>query len=234
MSGSESALRSGAPPARPPLDRRRILEAALRIIDEHGLGELTMRRLGAALGVQAMSLYGHVDGKQAVVEGVRELIFEKLAALRLVEPETDRWQDSVIAAADAFRDVCRAHPHAIPIYASDVDRAYAAAAPFLEPVLATMRRGGVPAETAQEYVRIVIRYVLATSALDLQGITSGNPLAAEERAALAARSPLVAGLVGSIETRPSGDLVEPGLRLLVRGMEEHLRDRRVDARAPAA
>ena len=55
------------------LSRQRILEAALAIIDAEGLGALTMRRLGEELGVEAMSLYRHVESKEAVLDGIVEL-----------------------------------------------------------------------------------------------------------------------------------------------------------------
>jgi len=47
------------------LDQRRILGAAVQFIDEYGLRELTMRRLGAYLGVEGMALYRYVPGREA-------------------------------------------------------------------------------------------------------------------------------------------------------------------------
>src|SRR5690606_21759304 len=71
---------------RRPLTRRRIVEAALAIVDERGLPDLTMRRLGARLGVEAMSIYKHLPSKEAVIEGVRELLLDELAQLRAEHP----------------------------------------------------------------------------------------------------------------------------------------------------
>ena len=55
-----------APPGVPrrPLDQMRILRAAVEFIDVNGLGKLTMRRLGAHLGVEAMALYRYVPGRE--------------------------------------------------------------------------------------------------------------------------------------------------------------------------
>jgi len=194
-----SSAASTAPRRNPrtPLDRQRILEAALRLIDEHGLAELSMRRLGAELDVQAMSLYRHVPNKQAVVEGVRELIFEELAGLQLTRPATDDWQGSLRAAAQAFRQTCRRHPHALPLFASDVDRAYAASAGFFEPVLQTMVRAGFSQDAAIDGLRTVVRYVLSSGLLDMSVITRDHPLTAEERDRLDRERPLVGGLVSS-------------------------------------
>jgi len=55
---------------RAPLSRERILSAALSVADRDGLPALSMRRLGAALGVEAMSLYGHVRDKGDLLDGL--------------------------------------------------------------------------------------------------------------------------------------------------------------------
>ena len=57
--GSALATTS-APPTRRPLDSILILTEAISFIDEHGRERLTMRQLGARLGVEAMALYPYV------------------------------------------------------------------------------------------------------------------------------------------------------------------------------
>lgn len=203
---------------RTPLDRRRILEAALRLIDEHGLTELSMRRLGADLGVQAMSLYRHLPNKQAVVEGVRDLIFEELAALRPASPPDEPWDASLVAMATAFRAVCRRHPHALTLFATDVDRAYAAASAFYEPVLQSLVRDGFTPDEAADAVRVVTRYVLSSELLTAAVTTMRNPLGEDDIARLAEERPLVGTLVRSLWQRPPPTLEDPGLALVVAGL----------------
>ena len=58
-----------------PLTRGRILGAALRLVDGEGMGALSMRRLGAELGVDPMSIYHHLPGKEAVVSGLVGMVF---------------------------------------------------------------------------------------------------------------------------------------------------------------
>jgi AcrR family transcriptional regulator len=60
------------PEAHKPLTRQQVLEEALRLIDEEGLEACSMRKLGARLGVEAMSLYYHVENKRALLDGVVE------------------------------------------------------------------------------------------------------------------------------------------------------------------
>src|SRR3954453_13520802 len=64
--------------ARAPLTRDRILRAALVLIDRDGLDALTMRALGAALGVEGMALYRHVGSKERLLDGIAELLVSEL------------------------------------------------------------------------------------------------------------------------------------------------------------
>ena len=57
-----------------PLDRERILAAAMRIIDAEGLDALSMRRLGTELGVNPMAAYYHVPNKAALYDLVLEAV----------------------------------------------------------------------------------------------------------------------------------------------------------------
>src|SRR4029077_16611494 len=63
-----------APVPQRPLTREAILRQALELADRDGLRALSMRRLGRELGVEAMSLYRHVGSKQALLEGLVELV----------------------------------------------------------------------------------------------------------------------------------------------------------------
>src|SRR5262249_31540034 len=60
------------------VDRRRIAEEALRLIDADGLERLSMRRLGAELGVEGMAIYHHFGNKAELLDGVLELLLEEL------------------------------------------------------------------------------------------------------------------------------------------------------------
>jgi AcrR family transcriptional regulator len=92
---------------RPTLTRRRILETALALVDADGLEALSMRRLGAALGVEAMSIYHHVPGKAALLDG---LVATVLAQLPLPEATPTGWEDAVRQGFSDFRRLLLAHP----------------------------------------------------------------------------------------------------------------------------
>ncbi|HLL24007.1 MAG TPA: TetR family transcriptional regulator, partial [Kofleriaceae bacterium] len=64
---------------RKPLTREAILDAAIALLDRDGMAGLSMRRIGAAVGVEAMSLYNHVPNKDALLDGIHERILLSLA-----------------------------------------------------------------------------------------------------------------------------------------------------------
>jgi AcrR family transcriptional regulator len=73
-----------APPTEPatepriPLSRERVLRSAVAFADESGIASLSMRKLGEALGVEAMSLYNHVANKSELLDGMVDLVFGEI------------------------------------------------------------------------------------------------------------------------------------------------------------
>jgi AcrR family transcriptional regulator len=95
--------------------RREILDAALAIADEQGLGAVTMRAVAARVGLTPMALYPHVGGKDGLLDGIVErLLAELLPALRMSGSAEERLR----ALARALRGVARRHPSAFPLMLS--------------------------------------------------------------------------------------------------------------------
>ena len=65
-------------PKRTPLNRERVLRAAVALADEAGIDALSMRRLGQELGVEAMSLYNHVANKDDLLNGITDLVLGEI------------------------------------------------------------------------------------------------------------------------------------------------------------
>src|SRR5262252_10334550 len=93
---------------RRPLTRERVLAKAIAVADKNGIEALSMRRLGQALGVEAMSLYKHVANKDAILDGLLERV---LAEVQLPQPGGD-WEAELRRAAIALRDALARHPWA--------------------------------------------------------------------------------------------------------------------------
>src|SRR4051812_46500472 len=78
-----------------------------------------MRRLGAALGVEAMSLYRYVPGRENLLDAVVQAIMQEVDEDEqvLAAPENG-WQDYLQRLAHGVRRVALAHPKAFPLVAS--------------------------------------------------------------------------------------------------------------------
>ena len=90
-----------APPPRAPLTRDRVMRAALTLADTQGLDALSMRALGAALGVKAMSLYNHVKDKEDLLDGMVELVVSEIEAPSPAAP----WREAMQRRAHSAHGV---------------------------------------------------------------------------------------------------------------------------------
>ena len=137
-----SRNRGGRPRAgQEALSRGRILDAALRLVDEEGIGALTMRRLGAELSVNPMSIYHHLPGKDAVISGLVELVF---SGMRVRYPDGSPWQDQVHAWAEAYRDLVRSYPNLVLEIVSNAAAVTEAVLLVNEPLYAALDEAGLP------------------------------------------------------------------------------------------
>ena len=110
---------SASATAREPLDRSRSVSEAIAFVDDQGLAQLTMRRLGERLGVEAMSLYRYVSGREDLLDAMVEHTLSGLdndPHLRLLP--TDAWQAYLQRLAHGVRAMALAHPKVFPLVAS--------------------------------------------------------------------------------------------------------------------
>ncbi|QNS07897.1 TetR/AcrR family transcriptional regulator [Streptomyces xanthii] len=100
------------------LNRERVLAAALEVVDRDGLEGLSMRGLGAELGVEAMALYRYADGKGALLDGLVEAFFGELEAALDAEPVRRGWRAELDRIARAAHVVALRHPNVVPLLAT--------------------------------------------------------------------------------------------------------------------
>jgi len=122
-------------PVRVALSRRVILDEAIAAIDDTGLTALTMRSLGARLGVEAMALYRYVNGREDLLEGVVDTLVDQIR----VDPRArmqpaDGWQAFLQWLAHAVRKIATEHPAIFPLVATRHP-----SAPWLRPPLRSLR-----------------------------------------------------------------------------------------------
>jgi AcrR family transcriptional regulator len=112
------------------LNRERVLATALQVVDREGLGALSMRRLGAELGVEAMALYRYAAGKEALLDGLVEALYLELEDTLATGPHdagappanasrpSPAWRAELHHVARQTYLVALRHPHAVPLLAT--------------------------------------------------------------------------------------------------------------------
>lgn len=96
------------------LSRERVLAAAVAFADERGIDSLTMRRLGEALGFEAMSLYNHVANKDELLDGMVDIVFGEVG----LPPGDVDWKTAMRRRAVSARQVLAHHRWAIGLMES--------------------------------------------------------------------------------------------------------------------
>lgn len=96
------------------LTRDRVLRAAVALADEGGLEALTMRKLGQAVGVEAMSLYNHVGGKDDLLDGLVDIVFSEIA----LDCDGKDWKTAMRRRAISAREALERHQWAIGLMES--------------------------------------------------------------------------------------------------------------------
>jgi AcrR family transcriptional regulator len=132
---------------RAPLSRDRVLAAAVAFADAGGISSLSMRKLGEALGVEAMSLYNHVASKSDLLDGMIDIVFGEID---LPSGDGD-WRAAMRTRAISARQVLRRHPWAIGLMESRTSPGPATLRHH-DAVLGCLRRAGFSIElTAHAY-----------------------------------------------------------------------------------
>jgi AcrR family transcriptional regulator len=148
-----------------PLHPDRILEAAIAIADDSGLEALSMRRLGQALGVEAMSLYNHHANKDAILDG---MVARVLAEVELPGPGGD-WEQELRRCAVSLHEALRRHPWACSLVMAPASGAEALEARlhYIDALLRTLREGGFSAEQAYHAYHAIDGHVVGFTMWEL-------------------------------------------------------------------
>ena len=106
--------RTTQPARRAPLSRDLVVQTALRLADQGGLEALSMRKLGQALGVEAMALYYHFANKERVLDGIVDLVFGEIDVPAIGAD----WKAAMRERAISVRDALARHRWAIGLMES--------------------------------------------------------------------------------------------------------------------
>jgi AcrR family transcriptional regulator len=206
----------GRPGPAPRFTREYVIEKALEVIEEAPPEEFSMRRLGEALGVRSMTLYGYVANRNDILESVTRLALEKFHR----EPDPDSpWYEQVRGLLREIHLVCREYPHLASLVISR-DTHIPGLLHLRERMLALLRGAGFDDNTA----------LLALGALAYYttGFSGGQALQrmSDARSTIGKLPsdtfPHLTSLAGSYEQHASEEAFEFGLELLLDGLRRKL------------
>jgi AcrR family transcriptional regulator len=133
---------SAATKRRVPLNRERVLAAAVEFADREGIDALSMRRLGQELSVEAMALYNHVANKDDLLNGMVDVV---VGEIDLADGDGADWKAVARNRILAARSVMRRHPWASAVIASRTE-ASAAVMRYMDGMGGIMLAGGFSAD----------------------------------------------------------------------------------------
>ncbi|MFI0453241.1 TetR/AcrR family transcriptional regulator [Actinomadura sp. 6N118] len=176
---ARTARRGRPPKGESQLSREAIVQATLQVIDADGVNAVSMRAVGRVLGVDAKSLYNHVDDKNGLLDAVAELLLGAIALPELTgDPRVD-----LRAIAYAFRERALAHPEAASLVLTRQLGSFEGLAP-VEAVLVVLRDAGCPPD---ESVHLLRTFVATLIGALLREVSAGPTYGTTDTAGIAQR-----------------------------------------------
>ncbi len=232
MTQTESSART-----REPLNRDRILRGAVALADQDGIDAVTMRSLAGSLGVEAMSLYYHVENKSTLLDGMVEVvvseIMEAVSSVDAPPPDQD-WKTALRSRILAAREVLIRHK-----WAPEVIESRTVMSPgiilYHEGILEILRKGGFSYDLAHHAIHALGSRALGFTQELFQPADSADEQAGDEMLQqMAADLPYLVGMLSEIvHDDPDSTLgwcddqteFEFGLDVLLDGLENRLQER---------
>ncbi|SDT28108.1 TetR/AcrR family transcriptional regulator C-terminal domain-containing protein [Microlunatus soli] len=145
------------------LSRESVLDGAFAILDRYGLGDLTMRRLAAELGVQAGGLYWHFANKQTLLAAMADRIASGPAVTGVASDDPKRWQQQLTALCTGFRDALLAHRDGAELVAAGYALHPGSGEP-LESMIKILDRSGLATAPSRAAAAALTHFVLGHAA----------------------------------------------------------------------
>jgi AcrR family transcriptional regulator len=215
-------LPGGDKAPRIPLSRDRVLRAAVTLADNSGVEALSMRKLGEAVGVEAMSLYNHVANKSDLLDGMIDVVFGEIE----LPSGEDGWKAAMRQRAISVRRVMSRHRWAIGLMESRTSPGPATLRHH-DAVIGCLRNAGFPVALAAHAFSALDSYIYGFALQERSLPFEGPDETAELAQAILTRFPVdeyphLAELTTEHVLRPGydyGNEFEFGLGLILDGLE---------------
>lgn len=203
---------------RKPLTREKIVEKAIELLDSEGLEGLSMRRLGDALGVEAMALYHHFPNKDAILDSVAAAIIEEVGEAMPIEGGD--WKTVMMSGPASAGRAIAAHPKSGWLFMGR-DYSTASSLTMLEAPLAILHSAGFRGQQLVDAAHAIFAYIAGWYILS-SGQGGGTWSSPDEEAVRAAAdvTPMAAEHVHALGDWSQG--MEAGLKALLDGLEASL------------
>ena len=195
---------------RTPLNRERVLGAAVEVADARGVDGVTMKAVGDVLGVEAMALYRHVANKDGLLDGTIRTVLDEVGAaaadLPATVPPGADWRGVLRARILCARSVMLRHPWA-PALVATRGTPEGSTLPWFEDLCAVMFSAGFSDDLVHRAL-----HVLGSRALGFHQelFTAGAPddpeAAVDELRALGEQWPNIGRVAAAIAHDPAGRL----------------------------
>ncbi|MEU4428557.1 TetR/AcrR family transcriptional regulator [Actinoplanes sp. NPDC024001] len=148
--------------------RRLILDQALALVDERGLAAMSMRAVAERVGLTSMALYPYVGGKDALLDGLVDLLHLELGTAVGDDPADIDWRHRLRALGRAVRSLAHAHPSAFPLLLNR--SAAGASASWLTAALrGILHDAGVPGAEVPRLARLICAFLLGYTTGEVTG-----------------------------------------------------------------
>ena len=196
---STTTARDAERPAR--LTRERVLRTAIELADSSGIDAVTMRRLAELLGVEPMSLYYHLPNKQAILDGVLELVFAEIehetGGFAIDVQQADAaWQAKLRERVLAARRVMLRHPWAPSVLESRTELGLSTAR-YVDSIVGTLRSGGFSYDLIHHAMHALGSRMYGFSQ-ELDSAQGAGDADAESQAAMAAQLPHLSAMLQTV------------------------------------
>jgi AcrR family transcriptional regulator len=219
---------------RQPLSRDRIVETAFKIADREGMAAVILRRVAGELGVETMSLYHHVPGKEQLLDAMAEQIITEVDAAISQQSAVADWQTAVRRRCLTAREIMVEHRWA-PALISSRTAIPTNLYPYYEALLTTLIDGGFSYHLAHQAIHALGSMTLGFTQELFSPPTDGDTLDDEAaEAELAAMAELLPHLTAMVAAELHDNQEDPlgwcdsqaefefTLDLLLDGLARHL------------
>jgi AcrR family transcriptional regulator len=148
--------------------RRLILDQALALVDERGLAAMSMRAVAERVGLTSMALYPYVGGKDALLDGLVDLLTQELGSAVGDDLADIDWRRRLVALGRAVRHLAYAHPGAFPLLLNR-SAAGASASWLVAALRGVLHDAAVPAARIPRLARLICAFLLGYTTGEVTG-----------------------------------------------------------------